>query len=828
MRKYEYKAFISYSHKDIVFAEKLQKSLESYYIPTKLRAINDNKKHFKIFRDVTDLTSGALQESLNTELENSEYLIVICSPNSAKNSSNKHWVNLEVQHFKDIGRENFIIPIIIDGEPLSHNERDCFCPALQRKTNGDEFLGINAISKDEKKSIKLKNKILNFIGIPSEEDIEERAIIHTVAKMLNVRFDDVWNRKQKKQRKALISKILFFSIILLLFGLIATKVIIIVILAILGILSIILGCAYGIWNSYWKVTVKYYQNYVDKWGIPEGIGELTKEEIKHLYQHFKFEYRAGKLIRVICENSVGTPMSPENFLNPFSIQELEYNKNKELVSIKSLDRYGNVLLKSEQRPDLEYCRVNLTDIYNPNYDEAQFMSFVSGENVNLRTREIKKEKNGSFSYERNKDGYITKIWFHNNHNEYLKTTDKYGTFEYRITLFPNGLLKTMIHFNRFEEQQADNTGVMAFKYDYDSNGRKIKHMTFFEASSTIEQYYYSATGNLIKMISEKESVEYDYDSHGFRISETYKKIDSNDIYKKIFEYNSQGEKICEYLLKNDKFVSDEYGFCKKFYEYNKYGDIIKCIYCNSEGKRINTEDGISFLTYKYDSHGNKIETRIFDKDELPVKLYGYHKMQRLYNLQNKPMEELVYDENNILINKVIRDYDERGNVVEYKTVDADNIPLQFYDGYIYKIKYDDLGNLCEIARFDADGNPYTSITDGHKQRFWYDTDGNLIKMAFYDEYGGYYTSPACNYAILKIDYNKWYHYYDEYKLDSNQNPVVIGDNIFRSRTFYNENNEVLFTELYNLDDKIIAKLEDNIIEFYNEDGEIIDKQKLSE
>lgn len=829
LKTYTYKAFISYSHKDMKFAERIQKELESFNIPVKFRTSNNDKKNFKIFRDVTDLTSGALQENLNEELDNSEYLIVICSPNSAQNSVNKHWVNLEVQHFKDIGREDFIIPVIIDGDPLSHNERDCYCPALQNKSNGDEFLGINAISKNEKKITAVKNRILNILGIPSDNDIQARVSTHIIARMLNVRFDDIWNRKRKNQKKSFILKIVLFSAILFLLGLTFTNSILISVLSILAAISLISGISYAVWNSYWKVTVKYFQTYVDKWGIPEGIGELTAEEVKHLYQHFKFEYWAGKLRRIICENSEGTPVADETTIltHHIMIQELEYNKNNELISVKSLDRHGNVLLSYEYRPDLKYNRVNITEIYNTEIDEIQLMNCITNEDRNLTKKKVIKPIN-SYSYERNKDGYIIKMWFHKNHNEYLRVTDKYGSFENRYTVFENGLPKSVSYFNRYGEVLFDSNGAKSVSYNYDAKARLVRTKVFRKNEVRQEKFIYSAAGNCIKDTAKDYSIEYEYNDKGFRTVIIDIDNENPEILKKCFEYNEKGERIVEYRLVNNVLHSDEDGVCKIYYKYNKYGDLVERYYTDPNDEKVNSYYGICLKKFKYDSCGNQIEVAYFDKDNKAVDVQGCHRSRKIYNLQNKPVEETYYDSNGEFLFTIKRKLDERGNVIEYKKVDKKGQAIQFYEGWIYKAKYDDLGNICELARFDADENPCSSVVEGHKQRYWFTPDGYLTKMAYYDEDGHYYTSPAWNYAIFNAEYNDWGHYCDEYKLDGEKNPVILDDGIFKSRSYFNENNEILFIELYDVDDNLKGKMEDNSIEFYDESGSIICVKDLNE
>ena len=95
-KTFKYYAFISYSHSDKKIAKKLQKKLERYHLPTILQKTYPDlpKKLSPIFIDDSDLVAkGTLKTALQDNLDRANYLIVICSPNSAKSE----YVNDEVE-----------------------------------------------------------------------------------------------------------------------------------------------------------------------------------------------------------------------------------------------------------------------------------------------------------------------------------------------------------------------------------------------------------------------------------------------------------------------------------------------------------------------------------------------------------------------------------------------------------------------------------------------------------------------------------------------------------------------------------------------------------
>ena len=172
----EYYAFISYKREDEKWAKWLQDKLEHYRFPTSLNGRSDLPKHIRpTFRDVTDLKPGLLAEEINNALRDSEWLIVVCSPRSAKSP----WVCKEAQTFIDLGRADHIIPFVIEGTPFSiDSATECFPEALLNLTGSKELLAAN----------------INEMG-------RDAAVIKVVARMFGLRFDALWQRYEREKRR---------------------------------------------------------------------------------------------------------------------------------------------------------------------------------------------------------------------------------------------------------------------------------------------------------------------------------------------------------------------------------------------------------------------------------------------------------------------------------------------------------------------------------------------------------------------------------------------------------------------------------------------------
>ena len=155
----KYYAFISYSHKDSDWAKWLQHEFEYYKLPSTFNGRSDVPSTFRpIFRDEDELSGGELKPQISKALADSEFLIVICSPNSAQSK----YVNSEIKEFIEIGKarnEDYakrIFPLIVEGKPHQggNSNIECFPQILNELKDmyGNEIEliagNVNATNRD--------------------------------------------------------------------------------------------------------------------------------------------------------------------------------------------------------------------------------------------------------------------------------------------------------------------------------------------------------------------------------------------------------------------------------------------------------------------------------------------------------------------------------------------------------------------------------------------------------------------------------------------------------------------------------------------------------
>lgn len=228
-QEFRYWAFISYSHQDnleirqdgrrhcIRWGEWLHQSLENYRIPEPFanRTTADGttmpKRFFPVFQDEKELPINSdLGGSIREALEQSRFLIVICSPRSAVS----RYVNEEVRYFKQLGRADQIFAVIVDGEPNASlgnkagipPECECFCPALRHPLGEDGEEDFSALLDQEPIAGDVRDKSHDPPHEATTRDLKrghaaalEFAKLKLIAGMMGVGLDDLAQRDRVRQ-----------------------------------------------------------------------------------------------------------------------------------------------------------------------------------------------------------------------------------------------------------------------------------------------------------------------------------------------------------------------------------------------------------------------------------------------------------------------------------------------------------------------------------------------------------------------------------------------------------------------------------------------------
>lgn len=178
---YKYNAFISYRHagKDSFVAERLHRCLETYKLPRTLAKTLKKSGIKRVFRDREELPlTDNLNDYIVGALEDSEYLIVICSPRLKESE----WCRKEIDTFIEKQGRDKVLLVLCEGEP-----EDSFPEVMLR--DGAEPLAADVRAD----SVRGRKKLIKAESL------------RILAPMLGVDYDDLKQRNRERYFKKVVS-----------------------------------------------------------------------------------------------------------------------------------------------------------------------------------------------------------------------------------------------------------------------------------------------------------------------------------------------------------------------------------------------------------------------------------------------------------------------------------------------------------------------------------------------------------------------------------------------------------------------------------------------
>lgn len=201
----KYDAFISYRHceLDSFVSENLHKKLENFKIPKSVQKKigTDKTKIERVFRDEAELPlSDNLSDPIMAALQNSEFLIVICTPRLPLSA----WCKKEIETFVSIKDRKHVLLVLAEGEPdESFPEILLYEDVIEKDLNGNDVtirrerepLAADCRGKNNKERLKAMDNV----------------VIKLCAAIFNLNYDDL---KQRHREQAIRRRILFLEMII--------------------------------------------------------------------------------------------------------------------------------------------------------------------------------------------------------------------------------------------------------------------------------------------------------------------------------------------------------------------------------------------------------------------------------------------------------------------------------------------------------------------------------------------------------------------------------------------------------------------------------------
>ncbi len=226
---FKYEAFISYRHvePDASIAEAIHKMVETFKVPKEFY-VDGKRPVFRVFRDREELTTTYLSDSLQEALRSSKFLIVICS----KRTPLSEWCVKEAELFKEIRGEEYIIPVLVEGEP-----HESFPPPilgikrLIAQEDGTEIEEEHEILAAELRPKEVQDpkfigyEVLEKAGDPKLEAYKKQALdllkvekYRIMAAILGCTYGDLKQRDKERRQKTLLKLSAVVAAALLFFG----------------------------------------------------------------------------------------------------------------------------------------------------------------------------------------------------------------------------------------------------------------------------------------------------------------------------------------------------------------------------------------------------------------------------------------------------------------------------------------------------------------------------------------------------------------------------------------------------------------------------------
>jgi len=548
----------------------------------------------------------------------------------------------------------------------------------------------------------------------------------------------------------------------------------------LGTLMIVIIGAILSWLYGWQWEhAAYYNTFVEKWGVPEGYGRLTADQVRQRASSLKLVTRGlrGPVLRMEAvdrhgqcqpDNPVAQPLdvgASDNLLeNQKTLRECRWEY------VRDADQHGLIYEKAyNRRGDLVWGLA-----YTPSTDPSRRQAYFVGPDGSLKLQKNSRLHSVEFNYSKDgnkaRDGTgISERYFSyvggikhpepGNGNVY-GVVREYGA---------NGLA------SRKASLGSDHRSVMN-----DSDGLAIERVTRDRLGNVVETTAFDKNDRPVLVKQGYYRKRQQYDDNGNVVSESYFGIDGRPVRLKDGDYhevrvryeNGNQVELAYFDIDGRSVNHADLLVHKAGIKYDGTGRAVETRFYDTQGNPTSSVGGQQAAKFSYDRDGNIASLGYFDADGKPVRnlMLGIHRTDWKYDSRGNPISESYFDAaqhparpkalpaaeglfNDEAYGKTLG-YDDRGNITSMVFVDKKGNPLIGASRYgQMRLTYDDRGNLTEIAFFEPNETPRLLTQTGYaKIRSTYDDRRNVTRQELFDETGALITGPA-GYAAVERMYD---------------------------------------------------------------------------
>ncbi|HUB87578.1 MAG TPA: hypothetical protein VMB22_06765 [Verrucomicrobiae bacterium] len=525
--------------------------------------------------------------------------------------------------------------------------------------------------------------------------------------------------------------------------------------------------------------VRYYANFTQHFGIPDGVGLLDANQVMHRSESLKFTYRGknGRLVSMQAVDGAGH-LTPYNDVSTYFNFDASQNRDSRHACQWEyvLDTKGRI--SYEMAYDKETNLVWGLDYSPPTSDkplrrEAHFVGANGFGKSQLSSKTLATSRSAAnyLQIDYSQDGLEKKVsyldWFGN------PQPGPNGEFSDEMG-YSNGMPCRIESLNAQGQPMRDYTktttrilirnqlGNITEEDWLDADGRK----TFTTNGFAEVKMSYDDLGNLVEWacfdidgapaVDRTDGIhmsKMEYDNQGNKI--TWACFDTNDAptvdltdgkHMAKVKYDDQGNQI-EYSRfgTNGQPANCDNGYSTEKMKYDDRGDLIEWACFGTNGApAIDLSDGKHMAKMTYDDLGNKIEWDSFGTNGQPADVRnGYAKETMRYDDRGDLVEWACFDTNGAPAidrsdgtHMTKMKYDSQGNRVAWECFGKNDSPINYTGGYAKEVmSYDAGGNRIKWECFDTNGQPVDCDGGYAEETMNYDDRGNLVEWSCFDTNG---------------------------------------------------------------------------------------------
>ena len=569
---------------------------------------------------------------------------------------------------------------------------------------------------------------------------------------------------------------------------------------------LVVGVGFYIWD-YNRVKTYYYKDYVPVWGVPQGIGEVSASQHKHMNRCYRFIYQKRKLLRMSLVNCYDNIIYDNGSQNEYLDRQLAdqyyyYDGEGNVNRVVYKNSSGKSIRVDQYIKDLSVVAFQWDDEYGTEkrINNADFNTSVQNES--------------GFFWDKKERSSISRVIREYDDNGYC-ICERYADINNQFV--PNA------------------QGVYGERYTYDEKGR------------IVAQQRIDIDGNPASTPWGLSLSKVEYDQQGNMSLLSFFTIDgnpslnsANGVAQQRMEYDEYGNATwIRYYNENGDHVISREDKCAGWHnEYDDNGLLIRMTAIDADNQPMyNVNGGSAIVEYKYDARGYDCEILYFDIEHNPCACAkGYHKLTSDNDEAGNPLNNWFYDaEGNLCkdCNGVVgieAEYDSIGNQTKLLYFNAEHQPAKHNDGWYGIINtYNSKSLVTSITYLGPDHQPGATDYNIIMQRFEYDVRGNTTKVQSLEADGTTLRLNKDGFAELQLTWDDYGNMIEADWLGADSKLVNPVGGYAKMVMTYDENGYLSSAKYFNADGTPFTKWGYCAITFVNDrNGNVLEEKYLDQ